>query len=332
MFPKNFALDYSPISSTMDAPHHVVTVHGSRITVYVLRISTPMNTFHLYLFGSPRLERDGVAIKIPRRKVAALLSYLAVTGKPHARDSLATLFWPDYSQGEARVALSRHLSALNKILGNNTLVLETESVALGTNLRLDVTEFEKALAAHATVTAHNLSTVQVTVDLYTADFLAGFTLPDCPNFDNWQTFQSESLRQSLRTALEKMVWAQAATDDTEHAIATARRWLALDSLDENAHRALMQLYAHAGQQAAALRQYDQCRQLLADELGAPPAAETTTLIERIRRGELKQEDKEQAPNLLISQSPIWVLSGRLQSPPLITFPPKFFLSLAVNVS
>ncbi|MEZ4622881.1 MAG: hypothetical protein R2867_46305 [Caldilineaceae bacterium] len=89
-----------------------------------------MATFKLFLFGSPRLERDGVVVKISRRKALALLSYLAATGKPHARDSLTTLFWPDYRQSEARVALSRHLYALNKILGNNVLVLKTESVAL----------------------------------------------------------------------------------------------------------------------------------------------------------------------------------------------------------
>ncbi|MEZ4664827.1 MAG: hypothetical protein R2911_45435, partial [Caldilineaceae bacterium] len=61
-----------------------------------------MSTYKLYLLGSPRLERDGVAVKIPRRKTLALLSYLAATGQPHARDSLATLLWPEAGQSEAR--------------------------------------------------------------------------------------------------------------------------------------------------------------------------------------------------------------------------------------
>lgn len=250
-----------------------------------------MNTFRLYLFGSPRLERDGVMVKIARRKALALLSYLAATGKPQARDSLATLFWPDYGQSDARIALSRHLYDLNKILGNNALVLATESVALVDNFWLDVAEFERVLAAHPTVTAHDRPTVQAAIDLYRADFLAGFTLPDCPDFDNWQSFQSERLRQSLGVALAKVALAQAATHDFAAAIATARRRLALDTLDEAAHRALMQLYAQAGQQSAALRQYDQCRQVLADELGVSPAEETTALVERIRRGEIRQGDK-----------------------------------------
>lgn len=247
-------LDYSTNSDTMIGnPHLHFTQHDSWVI-------TPMSTFKLYLFGSPRLERDGVAVKISRRKARALLCYLAATGKPHVRDSLATLFWPAYGQSEARVALSRHLYDLNQILVDDALVLETESVALRDDFWLDVAEFAAVLAAHPTVTARELPTVQAAIDLYRADFLAGFTLPDCPDFDEWQAFQSETLRQTLRAALEKVALAQAAMHDGENAIATARRQLALDPLDEAAHRTLMQLYAQAGQQAAALRQYDQCRQ------------------------------------------------------------------------
>jgi len=60
-----------------------------------------MATFKLFLFGAPRLEQDGTVIKISQRKALVLLAYLAATGKIHARDMLATLFWPDHSQSEA---------------------------------------------------------------------------------------------------------------------------------------------------------------------------------------------------------------------------------------
>ncbi|MCA9920497.1 MAG: hypothetical protein KC445_21225, partial [Anaerolineales bacterium] len=80
--------------------------------------------------------------------------------------------------------------------------------------------------------------------------------------------------------------------DNESAIAHAQRWLALDSLNEPVHRALMTLYAQTGQVAAALRQYQLCQQTLSDELGIAPAAETTELVERIRHGEVRQGDKE----------------------------------------
>ena len=42
-----------------------------------------MSQWVLHLLGSPRLERDGTPVGIQRRKVMALLIYLAVTGRSH---------------------------------------------------------------------------------------------------------------------------------------------------------------------------------------------------------------------------------------------------------
>jgi len=246
-----------------------------------------MITFKLFLFGAPRLERDGAVVKIPQRKALALLAYLAVTGKVYARDTLAALFWPDHSQSEARLALSRRLYELNKCLAPGALALEAETVAWAGDLWLDVVEFAAALAAHPTVTQDNLPALETAVDLYTADFLAGFTLPDCPDFDDWQAFQSESLRRTLRSALEKLASALAATGATEHAGTTARRWLALDPLDESAHCALMQIYALTGQQSAALRQYERCVEILREELGVTPSETTQQLAAAIRQGAIQ---------------------------------------------
>ena len=48
----------------------------------------------------------------------------------------------------------------------------------------------------------------------------------------------------------------------------------------------MRLYAWAGQQAAALRQYQECVRILDAELGAAPEEETTALYEAIRTRQL----------------------------------------------
>lgn len=112
--------------------------------------------------------------------------------------------------------------------------------------------------------------------------MAGFTLRDSPNFDEWQHFQTESLRRELAEALARLVRGQGMQTDFQAAIPYARRWVALDPLHEPAHRQLMELYARAGQRAAALHQYQECVRLLQEELGVPPAVETTALAERIR--------------------------------------------------
>ena len=98
--------------------------------------------------------------------------------------------------------------------------------------------------------------------MYQSDFMAGFTLPDAPGFDEWQFFQAEELRRSLADALRRLIKSHTSRGEYTQAIPYARRWLSLDPLHEPAQRRLMQLYAWSGQQSAALRQYQECRRIL----------------------------------------------------------------------
>src|SRR6185295_5369218 len=96
------------------------------------------------------------------------------------------------------------------------------------------------------------------IELYQGDLLAGFSLRDCPAFDDWQVALAEALRGDLAQALELLVRWHAGHREFEPAIRHARRWLALDPLSEPAHQHLMRLFAWSGQRALALRQYADC--------------------------------------------------------------------------
>jgi DNA-binding SARP family transcriptional activator len=51
-----------------------------------------MSRLALFLLGPPRIECNGEPVEIRRRKAMALIIYLAVTGRSHSRDALATFF------------------------------------------------------------------------------------------------------------------------------------------------------------------------------------------------------------------------------------------------
>ena len=120
------------------------------------------------------------------------------------------------------------------------------------------------------------------VGLYQDDFMAGFTLRDSAEFDDWQFLQAEELRRQLSWALDQRMAGCVASHDFEQAIEIARRRLGLDFLHEPAHRALMKLYAWHGQRSLALRQYSECVRILDEELGVGPLEETTDLYEAIK--------------------------------------------------
>ncbi len=251
-----------------------------------------MSQLSLFLLGMPRLTQDGQPIEINRRKVMALLIYLALTDAPHSRDTLATLLWPEFDQSRARGALRRTLSVLNTTLGEGWLETTRESVGLNKSEQfwIDVTQFCRQ-AVRATesksLTLEQLNQFQQTVDLYQDDFLAGFSLRDSPDFDEWQFFQADELRSHFIKLVQQLAEGYKAVGEDKLALDNARRWLERDSLNEAAHREVMLLYAKTQQHTAAIRQYRECVRLLQSELGLDPSPETEQLYQQIRTRSLR---------------------------------------------
>ncbi|MEJ2707604.1 MAG: tetratricopeptide repeat protein [Anaerolineales bacterium] len=258
-----------------------------------------MTSLKIHLFGDPYVERDRESITFSRRKVIALLAYLAVNhGQPHSRDALAVLLWPESDRSSARANLRRDLFRLKKSLGEEALHIERERVSLDLqgDTKVDVVDFQQWLEVvqrhdhrQDSLCTECLQALTQAAAVYRNDFMAGFGLPDSAEFDDWQFFQNESLQRSLAQALQKLITWHAGRMEFEQAIEYARRWLSMDSLHEPAQRTLMQLYADSGQQAAALRQYEQLKSLLESELGLPPEESTASLFETIRSNRAPSE-------------------------------------------
>ncbi len=260
-----------------------------------------MSRLALHLLGAPRFELDGQPIHISRRRAVALLAYLAMTKQGHRRDSLALLLWPEYDHRRARADLRRTLSALNSAFGSGWLIVDGETATLDWDAEvwLDVLEFQAHLAEGRThghpsdqTCPACLASLADAVALYRDDFLAGFTLRDSVDFDDWQFFQTQALRDDLASALQRLAHGHSEQGEFEPAVAYARRWTALDPLHEPAQRLLMQVHASSGQRAAALRQYEECKRALRQELGLSPEEATTRLYRAIReRQELPPPDR-----------------------------------------
>jgi DNA-binding SARP family transcriptional activator/tetratricopeptide (TPR) repeat protein len=247
----------------------------------------------LYLLGPPRIERDGVPVKLDRRKAIALVAYLAVTGQSHRRDSLVNLLWPEYDSSRGRAALRRTLYALRTALGSGGLAVDRDQIGLDSSTApwVDVDQFHQRLAACETH-GHPRSEVCRTcadsltgaVDLVHGDFMGGFGLKDSVNFDDWQLLQAQLLRRELDTALRRLVRWHSTQREFEPAVSYARRRLVLDPLDEQAHRQLMRLYVWSGRRSTALRQYQECAASLDGQLGVSPQEATTQLFQEIQEG------------------------------------------------
>lgn len=242
-----------------------------------------MNQRHLNLFGAPRIVAKGGRIALPRKKALALLAYLAATGTFHTREALAALLWGDSGEQSANAYLRNALWTLNKALGADWA--ETEGGTIGINpnaIHTDVAEFNAVSAYIMRVNpAQRLSLTAQALDLYAGDFMAGFTLPDAPEFADWQMTTTESLRRTAVGVL--MLRAEAARESGDAFAATdaAQRWVRLDPLDERANRLLIEVLADAGEATAAVRHYHELRRRLREELNTAPEPATVALFESL---------------------------------------------------
>jgi DNA-binding SARP family transcriptional activator len=237
---------------------------------------------------------DGQAVSgFKSTKVRALLAYLAIEAhRPHYRETLAGLLWPERPERDARNNLRTALANLRQVIGDRTaappfllITRDTIQFNAASDSDLDVQTFERYLvsgkSANRQISESAIENLKSAIALYRGSFLEGFSAGSAP-FEEWTLLKREQLHRQMMTALRCLAAHYEQRGEYEQAQPYAQRQLELESWDEQAHRQLMRLLALSGRRNAALVQYHTCQRLLAEELGVEPADETTALYEQIR--------------------------------------------------
>lgn len=269
-----------------------------------------MAQLKLLFLGPPRIELADEPVVLRRRKVLALLAYLAVTDAPHSRDELAELLYPGLDRDRAYADLRQSLSYLLDSIGQSRVEKSTGSVSFTTREELfhDVAEFRRLLKndrADGRRGAGRGGGLEKAVRLYRGRFLAGFYLKDSPAWEQWQAGQEDGLRREYADAVDRLVAVCRSSGDVEAAVQWAHAAADIDPLEEASQRRLMAVLAADGRRTEALRQYDRCRALLAESLDAEPDAETEALRGRILANDAIVEARRPAP----SRAPIEAIAS-----------------------
>jgi predicted ATPase/DNA-binding SARP family transcriptional activator len=270
-------------------------VPTTRIKEPLLRL---MARLSLALLGPLQVMLDGAPITtFESDKVRALLAYLAIEAdRPHRRDALAGLLWPDRPERAAHLNLNQALANLRGAIGDRTatppflsITRETVQFNRASDYELDVEAFSARLAAckehlhrHVATCKSCIQRLQQAADLYRGSFLAQFFLSDSAAFEEWALLKREWLHRRALHTLARLADYHERRGDCEQAQHYTWQQLELEPWREESHRQLMRVLALSGQRSAALEQYERCRRALADELGVEPAEETTALYENIR--------------------------------------------------
>jgi DNA-binding SARP family transcriptional activator/predicted ATPase len=279
-----------------------------------------MPPLELNLLGGFDVRLDGHALAgFESDKARLLLAYLAIeSGRPHRRESLVGLFWPESSERRARQSLNQALYNLRQVLGPETcdacLDASNQEVTFhpSASVQVDVARF---LDLCDEIAAHNHSSTQGSpawtcrecvrhvgqaIDLYRGDLLSGFSLAEAEAFEDWLRLARERLNALAVGGLSELVQASLKRGDLDRALVYVEHLAALDRFDEANLRQRLSILARKGRRADAIQVYLEYERWLANELGTDPEAQTLALFELINHQYEKFTASRQPPNNLPS--------------------------------
>jgi DNA-binding SARP family transcriptional activator/tetratricopeptide (TPR) repeat protein len=211
-------------------------------------------TMHLHLASAPRVALANGPAQPLAALDAALLAWLAIEG-PTPRARMAALLWPDKDADAARNSLRQRLFRLRRTVGVELVGGDATVLALADGIEHDLHD----------------------ADVVLADVAIGVS----GEFADWLALQRQRRRDRVRSALVELSEGAESARDWDDALSHAQELLALEPLSEDAHRRVMRLHYLRGDRAAALLAFDRCEQMLKDEIGARPSAETLALLETV---------------------------------------------------
>jgi len=244
------------------------------------------------------MEMGGTPVSAFRYdKLRALLIFLVTErGTIFQRDWLAALFWPDFDEKSARQNLRRALANLRQLLnedkaaprilrGSRSTVMVTEAAPCWT----DIGELAEPMPPCEATTCNReaclsaINRVEQRIALYRGEFLVGFNLPGCPEFDHWVEEKREAAHRRVVSLLEQIVRCHERTGRYAQAVGFAVRLTQLNPWDETSAIRVMRLHSMMGNVQAAIDEYERRRKLLRDDLGVAPSPAMDAVAEQLRR-------------------------------------------------
>jgi len=204
-----------------------------------------------------------------------MLAFLALHGES-ARNTIATLLWPDAEPDGARNNLRQTLFKLRKA-AQQDLIVGTTHLRVAPNVAVDATESPPPDG--------QLQDGQPPDDqLPEGQLLEGCEYADCPEFAAWLDAQRIRLdRLRLDSAAARAATLESA-GQLDAALRVAEDIVRRMPLEELGHRRLIRLHYLRGDSAAAIKAYEQCADRLRRELDIAPSEETRSLVASIEAG------------------------------------------------
>jgi len=238
----------------------------------------PEPELRICALGRPRVEVDGQPVQWPLALSRDLFFCLLQHPLGLRREQIGDIFWPEHSPAKLESAFRSTLYRLRRTLFRNSILFEEGLYRFNwlAGHWFDVEAFEKRLdqAQQTGAPEKAIESLEEALALYRGDYLEGI-------YADWSTLERERLRGRHLTALETLAGLHAERRSLPRAIELYQALLKQDPYREAAHRELMRCHYRRGDRGAAVRQYQDCTEVLREDLGLSPSPETEALYLQI---------------------------------------------------
>jgi LuxR family transcriptional regulator, maltose regulon positive regulatory protein len=251
-------------------------------------VSVPRSAKPLEFLGldGGQVFKEGGAVQDWESMVARTMLFLFLSHpRGLRRERAIDLLWPEVSIARGNSLFHSTLYRVRNALFKDVIVHQAGGmyrINPAREYRYDVDEFQRLARLGLNQEEASSASMQAmargrALALYRRPFLETCEYDWC-----------DQIRRSLEDTLLDLLYAQArhvalngSPDDAEALYARA---LHINPFDERAHRGIMWSRGVRGDRSGALRQFQDCREILADEMGIDPEAETMNLYIHLLEG------------------------------------------------
>jgi DNA-binding SARP family transcriptional activator len=236
----------------------------------------------VWLFGEFRvLVNNKAVLAIDSPRLQLFFAYVILHQEaPISKQQLASLFWPDTLESQARANLRKLIFRLRQVwTGFDQYLVSTENTLHWNSnkpLWCDVLDFQKTAQAakrmHTDVERYQLLELA-------AGFYKGEIFPGC--YEDWIVPLRNACLEQYYFVIQDLIQIAEAKGDYASGIHYAEQLRTHENLYEPVYLTLMRLHSKSGNRARALEVYQQCRRVFHEELNTDPGPDIQTLYQSI---------------------------------------------------
>lgn len=228
-----------------------------------------MDRLEIFFFNAPRVIFNGEQVVFPLKKCEALLYYLVLKGQA-TRDEAANLLWGNDEEETSKKNLRNALYKIKRAFDFEIIESPHKSILrMSGNIEIKSDIFDFILDNNENISA------------YTGEFLKGFHVKDCEEFEEWMLNQREYYKALHISKLSAFIKELIDKGDFSTGEALGVKLIGEDELDERNYRLLMELYIKSGAYNKGIEIYKKLEEVLDRELGITPEPKTREVLSKI---------------------------------------------------